>query len=59
MDYKKIQKLEEKYLDYKAIYGENNIVFKDDNEGGNINGEIQESGNLFQKMDTLGSFITH
>lgn len=62
MDYKKIQKVGRKIFRLtKAIYGEKiNIVFKDDNEEEETLMEKykKEAVSLFQKMDTLGSFIT-
>jgi len=62
MDYKIIQKVGRRIFRLtKAIYGEKiNIEFKDDNE--NVDSLMdkykKEAVNLFQQMDTLGSFIT-
>ena len=62
MDYKIIQKVGRRIFRLtKAIYGEKiNIEFKDDDE--NVDSLMdkykKEAVNLFQQMDTLGSFIT-
>ncbi len=62
MNYAEIQKVGRRIFRLtKAIYGEKiNIEFKDDNE--NVDSLMdkykKEAVNLFQQMDTLGSFIT-